>query len=324
MVNQVSIIVPVYNVQDFVFDSIRSILGQTYKNIEVIIVNDGSTDNSLKMCQKAIGDDPRAQIFSKENGGLSSARNYGLQRASGELVYFFDSDDILNKNLIMEAVKCFESGRNVDAVVFGNSTFRKMGQPLETTPISNNQVDYIDSGRILSMIMQKKLPITTWSFLLKKSIFSDNQIFFPEGKLYEDVFVIGNILKNCRLIAVLPRRDKNPWYWYRLRSNSIMADTEKNWKFKNAVDFFDAYTYLFKSVSDVVPKEIRNNWLLDHYFYVTTNSYNTLKKDEWKKLKNMIENSPLQEVEFGDLKQAVKKNILTSKFKIAILKKIKG
>lgn len=324
MINKVSIIVPVYNVQDFVFDSIKSVLDQTYKNLEVIIVNDGSTDNSLAMCQNAIEGDSRVQIFSKKNGGLSGARNYGLWRASGDLIYFFDSDDILNKNLIMEAVKYFESKKDIDAVVFGNSTFRNLGQKIEMTPISNNQTNFINSRTSLSMIMQGKLPITTWSFVFNRNTFSENHIFFPEGRLYEDVFVIGDILKKCRLIAILPEKDNNPWYWYRLRSDSIMANTKKNWGFKNALDFFDASTYLFKSVSYVVPEKIRNSWLLDHYLYITTNSYNTLNRDEWQKVKQMIKKSPLQNIRFRNLKQLGKRYILTNRFGIGALKKIKG
>ena len=88
-----SIIMPVYNVEKYVEKSIRSILNQTYKNFELIVVNDGTKDNSMEIIRKIQKEDSRVKVYSKKNGGVSSARNYGLKRATGVYVCFVDSDD---------------------------------------------------------------------------------------------------------------------------------------------------------------------------------------------------------------------------------------
>ena len=96
----VSIIVPVYNCQQFLDRCIKSILNQSYKNIEVIVVNDGSSDNSLSIAESFAQDDSRMKVFTKENGGPSSSRNYGLNKVSGEFITFVDADDYIDEYMI--------------------------------------------------------------------------------------------------------------------------------------------------------------------------------------------------------------------------------
>ena len=97
----VSVICPVYNSQEFILDTLNCILQQTYKNLEIIIVDDGSSDNSLSICLSKAKDDQRIKVYHTENGGVSLARNYALQKANGEYITFIDSDDIV-KNIFIE------------------------------------------------------------------------------------------------------------------------------------------------------------------------------------------------------------------------------
>ena len=103
--SKVSIILPVYNVQDYLNASIQSVLDQTYTSFELIIVNDGSTDSSLEICKCYAQEDCRIKLVDKENGGLSSARNAGLDVAKGDYIYFFDSDDYIDTNTIQIMVQ---------------------------------------------------------------------------------------------------------------------------------------------------------------------------------------------------------------------------
>ena len=100
MEDKVSVIVPIYNVEDYLECCLDSILKQTYTNLEIILVNDGSTDSSLSICKKYLEKDNRIVIVDKSNGGLSDARNAGLENANGEYVMFVDSDDFLTENAV--------------------------------------------------------------------------------------------------------------------------------------------------------------------------------------------------------------------------------
>lgn len=110
--DKISVIVPVYNVEDYLEECINSILGQTYKNLEIILVDDGSTDNSSKICDIYEKKDKRIKVIHKENGGLSSARNEGLKYRTGEYISFVDSDDFIDKTMyekLYSAIKKYDA-----------------------------------------------------------------------------------------------------------------------------------------------------------------------------------------------------------------------
>ncbi len=114
----VTVAVAAYNVEKFLENGMSSIFNQTYKNIEIILVDDGSTDRTSKICDEIAKRDRRVKVFHKTNGGLGSARNVGIDNAKGEFIYFFDVDDSIETNLIEENVKIAQK-RNVDLVIFG-------------------------------------------------------------------------------------------------------------------------------------------------------------------------------------------------------------
>ena len=114
----VTVAIAAYNVENFLVDGMNSVFNQTYDNIEIILVDDGSTDNTPKMCDEIAEKDSRVRVFHKENGGLGSARNVGIDNAKGEFLYFFDVDDTIEPNLIEENVKMAQE-HNSDLVIFG-------------------------------------------------------------------------------------------------------------------------------------------------------------------------------------------------------------
>ena len=113
----VSIIVPVYNVEKYLSKCIESLINQTYTNIEILLINDGSTDNSKKICEQFKEKDSRIKLINKENGGLSDTRNKGLQEAIGKYIAFVDSDDYINENTVEDNLKTAIE-KNADIVIF--------------------------------------------------------------------------------------------------------------------------------------------------------------------------------------------------------------
>ena len=113
----ISVIVPVYNVEKYLDNCVMSILDQDYQNIEIILINDGSTDNSLAICHSYVGKDKRVKLFSQKNQGLSAARNLGIQKANGEFVMFVDSDDYVEPSYCSAALSC-QQKYDADIVFF--------------------------------------------------------------------------------------------------------------------------------------------------------------------------------------------------------------
>src|SRR5699024_3815218 len=121
MSEKVTVIVPVYNVEDYLEKCIDSLLNQTYKNLEIILVNDGSTDDSANICDRYSHQDERVKVFHRNNGGLSDARNAGLKNVTGDYITFIDSDDYAETILIEEALKAIKK-YNSEVVIYGYYT----------------------------------------------------------------------------------------------------------------------------------------------------------------------------------------------------------
>ena len=195
MENQlISIIVPVYNVEEYLKQCLDSILEQTFSDYEVILVNDGSTDNSGLICQEYAKKDSRIRYFEKENGGLSDARNYGIEQAQGEYLTFVDSDDFLDKmhlNVLYTALV----SNNVDISIVNyanyqtsNATFylHTFGEYYEKNYSSEELLDN------LAILERNDLSFSTiWGKLYKRSVFSF--LRFPKGVIGEDVALIYKI-----------------------------------------------------------------------------------------------------------------------------------
>ncbi len=202
----ISIIVPVYNVESYLERCLESLKRQWYDNLEIILVDDGSTDNSGKICDDFAKREKRAKVFHKRNGGLSDARNYGLKKAVGEMLAFVDSDDYIDESYISDMYYEMRHS-DADIVVCG----------------FNNNVprSEILSGKdatIRLLTRQENLEIVAWNKLYKKELFIDNDIWFPKGKKNEDSLTIYKVLSKAKKVAYL---DKS-LYSYVDRDESIM------------------------------------------------------------------------------------------------------
>lgn len=171
--NKLSVIVPIYNVADYLKSSISSIKTQTYRDFKCILVNDGSTDNSLNIAVDLIKDDKRFSIVSKKNGGLGSARNYGLDMVDSEYVYFFDSDDILEKECFEKCVEALNKSK-ADIVIFDYYQYRLSDNSKEliSNSIPNYYLSNINKDKsILTKISNCAWNISTINFLYHHIIY---------------------------------------------------------------------------------------------------------------------------------------------------------
>lgn len=211
---KLSIIVPVYNTEKYLDRCLTSLRKQTYKNLEFIIVNDGSTDNSIEICRRYAEMDSRFKVFSKTNGGLSDARNFGLQRVSGEYIGFVDSDDFISENMYEILIKEMEKYKGDIAVssiqhVDDNEKYTNLRRlPAEITVLNKGEAfeELLFSQRISNSVCNK---------IFKKNLFMS--IRFPKGKLYEDEYVTYRLFDLSSSAVIC----SNAYYYYRSNPNSI-------------------------------------------------------------------------------------------------------
>lgn len=214
---KISVIVPVYKVEKYIEKCIQSLLDQTYTNFEALIVDDGSPDQSIAIAKKLIGNDSRFIFLEKENGGLSSARNMGLDYATGDYVAFLDSDDYFDSQCFFECINILKDNDECDVLVFGlnwvSSTYKIIKSAF---PNVNRYYELNDF-----LLEQRSLDPVVWNKIYKKEIFND--LRFTEGILYEDKEIMCKILYQKKILGL-----NKALYYYLQRQGSIMHSYNKN------------------------------------------------------------------------------------------------
>ena len=210
----ISVIVPVYNVDNYLRKCIDSLIVQTLKDIEIILVNDGSTDKSIDICEEYKLKDNRIKVIHKENGGLSDARNKGIDIAKGKYISFVDSDDWINPQMLE---KLYILASKYEADIVQGDYIKAYDEDIIVNNMSENIIKY-NAEQILDELYSGNYTknIVVWNKIYKRELFND--IRFPKGKLHEDEFTTYKILHKANLII-----DSNiPIYYYRQREGSIM------------------------------------------------------------------------------------------------------
>lgn len=267
----VSVVVPIYNVEQYLQKCLNSIRNQTYKNLEILLINDGTKDNSLEICNKNAKKDERIKVVSQKNGGLSKARNTGLKKATGEYICFIDADDFIDEHYIEYMLRnVIESDSDICAC-----DFYYINEDEETwskNVIKNNQ-EFTNIEAICDILGEKQTTeVMAWNKLYKRSLFIDNNIIFPVGKLHEDNFTTYKLYYFAKKITLI--NDK--LYYYLQRNNSIMSQkfNIKRLEILDAVketrDFFKNYNlkidtklidcYELSIILNLVNTMMRNNY----------------------------------------------------------------
>ncbi len=216
----ISVIIPVYNTGKFLCKCVDSVIHQSYQNLEIILVDDGSTDDGPSICNEYINFDTRIAVIHKKNGGVSSARNTGIDKAHGEYLCFIDSDDYIDQYML-EKLYHTASEHNAD-ITFCNYNdvydAEYLGRKYESMEIKRGVISSVEAIGQLDLVPF----IVVWNKLYKKRVFKN--IRYPEGYFYEDEIVIHRLYGECEKIAVIPDR----LYFYRHHNGSITDTTEKN------------------------------------------------------------------------------------------------
>lgn len=184
-----SVIVPVYNVENYLADCVESILSQSYKNFELLLVDDGSLDSSPELCDSYAEKDSRVKVLHKKNGGLSDARNAGVNMATGDYILFVDSDDYWSSPYVLEKIFEILEKNRVDLVQFGQEKFYQNDNKIVPGPKRNlSQFNGLPTSQVLShLILSEKLTISACSMAISRQFFVNNDLYFEKGLKTEDL-----------------------------------------------------------------------------------------------------------------------------------------
>lgn len=211
----ISIIIPIYNVAQYLPRCLDSVTGQTYWNLDIILIDDGSTDNSSAVINRYAMLDSRIRIFHKPNGGLSEARNFGLDKANGAYITFVDSDDWISPEYIEHLYNNMKEYKADISVV---NSLKVWNTDVSDASVENNikVTEYTRIDAISDMWYQKNISINAWGKLYRTSLFDD--VCYPVGRIYEDLAVTHLLLWQADKIVYSPE----PLYYYYQRNDSIM------------------------------------------------------------------------------------------------------
>lgn len=234
MISKVSVIVPVYNVEKYLDKCLESIMNQTYQNFEIIIVNDGSTDNSLQICRQWEERSPQIKLINKENEGLGFARNTGLQHATGDYILFVDSDDFISSNMIEKLYETLNSTES-DTVYCGLNRYfddkHIVAYPPKCGKVIYSDYDVIDKvllemiGTLPSENEDMNLDVSVWHSLYSMDIIRKNNILFPSERKFmsEDIAFHIDYLRYAKKVSFIT----DCLYFYRLNDNSLSKKYDK-------------------------------------------------------------------------------------------------
>ncbi len=279
----ISVVIPVYNVEECIENCLHSILKQKYKDYEVILVNDGTKDKSIEAARKVLdGSDVRWKVINKENGGLASARNTGLRESEGEYVVFIDSDDMIGEDFL-EVL----SGLLKDNCDFSFCNFRFV----KTNEIINDSEDKVrefDRDDLINAFLKRTIGFVVPSMLFKRSFLLDNDLFFDEKIRFSEYQpFIWNVIMHSKKSVYTYRR----MYCYFVRETSIMNSSsyrkvsDSHEEFKNEINgIFESYPD-YKRIRDlIIPR-----WQLGALY----TSARIMNKDDYHKLYEQMEGKTL-------------------------------
>lgn len=286
----ISVIVPVYKVEKYLQKCINSIQSQTYKDLEIILIDDGSPDNCPQICDELATIDTRIKVIHKENGGLSSARNKGLEVATGNFVTFIDSDDTINQNMFENIIRVMKA-TNADIGMCSSQTMTDNGTVLT--------IDKFEEGKLYQgedLIRDIILPLKTssWNKIFRRSLILNHK--FPEGKIHgEDlVYILRVIDQNTKLATT-----QYIGYNYFKRNNTITTSSfnyrsfDEVWCKDTAAEIlkekfpsFEKYATLwcFRSRLNLIRKLFPQRKTYDNVIY----SYSNYLQQTYKNIKDIL------------------------------------
>ena len=246
----ISIIIPVYKVEKYLEKCIESVLKQTYTNLQVILVDDGSPDNCGKICDEYAKKDSRIEVIHKVNGGLSDARNVGIAKAKGKYIGFVDSDDYIKEDMyeiLINLIKEYDADVsicNLYDVIEGKEYIRNKENGIK----EYNRIDILKE-----VLLDKNIQSYAWNKLYKKELF--NEIKYPIGKKYEDIGTTFYIFEKCNKVVVT----SEPEYYYLKRADSLVNNVTESTVLDYTEIIIQRYLYTKENIKEL--KKYNNYYL---------------------------------------------------------------
>jgi len=251
----ISIIIPVYNLEDYLEDCFNSILAQNYSNYEVIIVNDGSNDSSEDICKRFTAIDSRFKYFRQAKAGVSTARNNGIHQSRGEYIVFMDADDTIAANHLTNLLNYSEND-----IVFTGFTIVELNKRLQRNIQLSLNGTFELNEHIILQISKAGLFGSTWNKLFKKEIISRYNIYFnPDISFREDLIFTFDYIRHCRKIGI----SSACTYYYQLREKSLIHSRIQ----------FDSYKCMINELTKRI-SELNNTSLKNYYSPIITTDIN--------------------------------------------------
>lgn len=255
----ISIIIPVYNVRPFIVEALESVINQSYQNLEIIIIDDGSTDGSELICDEYSRKDKRVTVIHQDNEGLSAARNAGLEIMSGDVVAFLDSDDAYHQDFISLMFTSMINEKS-DIVICQYLVQKTVGHMFRMRDKDEKAEPLLARGTIdrsysLRSLVEGTLNPAVWNKLYRKELWKE--IRFPEGHVYEDICTVFKVLDLSERVSILD----HPLYMYRKRSGQITDAITPN----NISDWLLSRNHLEQLISADTTKTFSEECLLSYY-----------------------------------------------------------
>lgn len=252
MSSLISVIVPVYNAEKYLDRCIQSIINQKYKKLEIILIDDGSKDNSLEICKSYANKDDRIQVIHKENAGVSAARNTGIEAASGDYIAFVDSDDYIDENMYFNMMQK-ASEYNCDLVMCDCYKVRGNNKSIFTHDIRSgfydkNQLykEYFDKLLMLDSI-NYPATISNCVLLIRRNIIKENNLRYPEGIKYSEDLLFGSeIMYYVNRFYYL----KEECYYYYIDNPTSATNTYYEKKWDNFLELYNKINSFFSNKED--------------------------------------------------------------------------
>lgn len=254
---KLSIIIPIYNVEQYLQSCVQSVITQTYQDLQVILVNDGSTDSSGILCDQLAQQDSRVQVVHKENGGLSDARNAGLRVASGEYVLFLDSDDYYADNHVLDTLgNTLTQWDYPDALLFCRTDYYENLQSMHPElPYDEALLNEMDTPLecFAALLHSQRFNMSACFQILKRSVLVDNDIHFVVGLRNEDIDWSMQLWRHLQSVKVINLFA----YVYRHRDKSITTTL--------CLQDYQSYNYMFDKWKSILSPEDKNDLLYLQY-----------------------------------------------------------
>ena len=298
--NKISIIIPVYNVEKYLSTCLDSVINQTYQNLEIILVNDGSTDACPKICEVYATKDNRIKVIHKQNGGLSDARNVGLKQTTGNLVSFVDSDDVLALDFYQKLINVLIKN-NADIAECGFLKFENESKLNEAKIDRHQNVEIYETEKALALLLEGSLSIVVWNKIYKKKLLEG--IEFPVNKINEDEYWTYKIIAKAKKIVKI----HDELYFYRQQPTSIMGSSYSIKRLDGLKAHEERLAYLKENYPELEQSAIRTYCMVAMYHYHQLSKHNdidperTYRDSIYDKVKNYYKWSVLKNWYWKDI-----------------------